>query len=242
MEYYKDKRPFIEGEVWKFAFNKKVVKVYVSNLGRVKSIRDDGRVVIYSQVFTSHGYLTASRRVVHRLVGFAFLNGYKEDYQINHIDGNKLNNCCNNLEWVSAEQNIQHALDTGLVKRTPVVAYTLTGEFVAEYPSISKAIKANNSSVHMCITGSSMTTNGLLFFEKRLFTEDSITSALNKIKESKENKSITYPPAPNRKLTMEQAEWCRDNRENYSRNAMSRMLGVSKKIIRDILAFKYYKS
>lgn len=51
---------------------------------------------------------------VHRLVAESFIpnpNGYKV---VNHIDGDKLNNSVDNLEWCSYAENNQHAYDTGL--------------------------------------------------------------------------------------------------------------------------------
>lgn len=51
---------------------------------------------------------------VHRLVGKAFL-GNSSSLQINHKDGNKLNNHYTNLEYVTAKDNINHAVESGLI-------------------------------------------------------------------------------------------------------------------------------
>ena len=47
---------------------------------------------------------------VHRLVAFAFLGDpEKSDMQVNHIDGDKTNNHVDNLEWVTARDNVIHS-------------------------------------------------------------------------------------------------------------------------------------
>jgi hypothetical protein len=51
---------------------------------------------------------------VHRLVAKAFIQNDDNNLVVNHIDGNKINNNSNNLEWISQKANIEHALDNNL--------------------------------------------------------------------------------------------------------------------------------
>lgn len=53
-------------------------------------------------------------RLVHRLVAQAYLANYTESLQVNHIDGNKVNNNVANLEMVTAAENSNHAWRLGL--------------------------------------------------------------------------------------------------------------------------------
>ena len=87
------------------------------------------------------------RCLAHRLVAIAFIpNTNPKKNQINHIDGNKLNNCVDNLEWVSQEENQQHAIQLGLRKFEHVFCFTKDKKLVAEYLNIGDAAKATNLS------------------------------------------------------------------------------------------------
>ena len=69
-----------------------------------------------------HGYYTVGIKIngksksiiVHRLIAKAFIPNPDNKPQVNHIDGNKLNNSAVNLEWVTNKENSEHAIFNGL--------------------------------------------------------------------------------------------------------------------------------
>ncbi|WP_407391604.1 HNH endonuclease [Carnobacterium jeotgali] len=84
---------------------------------------------------------------VHRLVLQTFGEGYEKE-TVNHIDGNKLNNHINNLEWSTYSENNKHAIDTGLngskQRRNKkgsiqVEQRDLNGNLIETYPSFRQA-------------------------------------------------------------------------------------------------------
>lgn len=58
--------------------------------------------------------MTHKQRSVHRIVALTFLPPVEGKLHVNHIDGNRLNNSLDNLEWCTPQENVEHSVKTGL--------------------------------------------------------------------------------------------------------------------------------
>lgn len=64
----------------------------------------------------------------HIAVAYNFVDGYKDGLVVNHKDGNKQNNCYNNLEWITQKQNAEHAIQNNLMADGIKIKCVNTGE------------------------------------------------------------------------------------------------------------------
>ena len=79
-------------------------------------------IINYSKKINGAGYYSVcfgdgKTFQVHRIIAQLFIPNKNNYSQVNHKDGNKLNNKRSNLEWVTPSQNIKHAFKLGLIKQ-----------------------------------------------------------------------------------------------------------------------------
>lgn len=95
----------------------------VSSDGQLRNARTG---TVYKQTVTNGYYavcvsLGSRKRLklikIHRAIAESFIENPDRKPIINHIDGNKLNNNIENLEWVTYSENLLHAYRTGLSKK-----------------------------------------------------------------------------------------------------------------------------
>lgn len=120
----------LDGEVWKDVVGYEGFYM-VSNFGRIKSLyrqykRKSVLVTTFERLMKLgindyYIFKTASTGVlktitVHRAIAQCFIPNPDNKPCVNHIDGNKLNNSIENLEWVTFKENTIHGVENGLIK------------------------------------------------------------------------------------------------------------------------------
>lgn len=135
----------------------------VSNLGRVSRTKKNKTEMMPLCICGGYSYAqfrTAEagnvNEYTHRLVASLFVdNPNPKIYnQVNHIDGNKLNNVYTNLEWVTIKENLDHTVRNRLLTGRPgnAVINMTTGQRFASVIEASQFLGRWDGYVQECIT------------------------------------------------------------------------------------------
>jgi predicted RNA binding protein YcfA (HicA-like mRNA interferase family) len=146
----------------------------VSNFGRIKTLYNRYKDVIYLKYNTSpNGYYCVnlvknkiSKTIrIHRLVAEHFINNPQNKPMVNHKDGDKKNNFVDNLEWVTASENIKHSFKNGLSNKKgshhhlskldegDVLVIRILAEATVERKKIAEAFRVSRQCVDSIING-----------------------------------------------------------------------------------------
>jgi hypothetical protein len=113
----------------------------VSNEGRIRSnrgIKIQGDYNGYKKVRLSKNSRQLTKQV-HRLVAQAFISNPDNKPFVNHKDLNRSNNHVNNLEWVTHQENVDHAIKNGHIggpSGRKVIKCDLNGNPLKSYDKI----------------------------------------------------------------------------------------------------------
>lgn len=171
----------IDGEEWKTIFdfpnyevsNKGNIrsKEYNDSLGHLRSSKKLKKQVNncgYEYVILSSKEEKHKTLTVHRIVAKTFIPNPEEKEDVNHIDGNKLNNNVNNLEWTTTQENIIKRYEIGIdgnnYKR--VSQFDKDGNLVGSFSSSYEAeIITGISRTHIggCCRGERLTAGGYVW-------------------------------------------------------------------------------
>lgn len=164
-----------------------------SDMGRIRSVYRYKRVL--KPMISNTGYKRVdlfkdkSRKQfsVHRLVAMTFVNNPNGKSFVNHRDENKLNNCADNLEWVSHVENCRYG--TAIERRTkhfdyahrkinnanqikacskPIKQYTKNGDFLKDWASASECHRGTGitiSGIRRVVKGERKSAGGYVFRE-----------------------------------------------------------------------------
>jgi hypothetical protein len=107
----------------------------------------------YKEVRLTKGGKTKTTSV-HRLVAKAFIANPETKPEVNHIDGNKLNNRVDNLEFCTHAENVKHAYKTGLiVKMSKPVVNLCTGKEFADAKMAAEYYQINYNTLRGYLNG-----------------------------------------------------------------------------------------
>lgn len=179
----------MENEIWKDVLEYEGL-YHISNLGRIRSLNYNNTTQIKIRKLDVRGMYLAiclcrhnikTKYSVHRLVAINFIENPQNKPEVNHIDGNKMNNHVDNLEWVTTSENRHHAFNTGLQKSAKywtgrfgkdhnlskeVNQYDKNGVFVNKFYSTCEAKRLtgiNQSNISACVLHKRKSAGGFIW-------------------------------------------------------------------------------
>ena len=137
----------------------------VNEDGYVRNVRTK-RVLTNSP--NNKGYMTVSLgkrmpgQFVHQLVAEAFVPGYENGLDVDHINGKKWDNRAENLQYISRSNNVKRAFEMGLAhghkssnagtppKKVKIVE---TGEIFDSQAECARSINGSVGAISLCLSG-----------------------------------------------------------------------------------------
>lgn len=128
----------------------------IYNGDTLKKLKPNKTVKGYWKIVTDKGGVRKTHRKA-RLIAASFIPNPEDKPEVNHKDGNKLNDLPENLEWNTRSENAQHAYSTGLMDKTclqPSRKVTCTDSEGTEldFDSICEAMRILELKSNSCIS------------------------------------------------------------------------------------------
>jgi predicted XRE-type DNA-binding protein len=117
-----------DGQVWSLKSNKWLSQHLLGNGYKFVGLQDKNTLQIKTIL-------------IHRVLAIIFIPNLENKKTVNHIDGNKLNNNIENLEWNTYSENVKHSYDLGLhisIKGDKIHSAKLNKEDVIEIKTMLK--------------------------------------------------------------------------------------------------------
>ena len=175
--------PTLPGEIWKGVIGYEG-RYMISSKGRFYTVprkeqRGDSYVTIHGRIldadYDQDGYLRITLTgdnqsrfdaFIHRLVAQTFIPNPGDLPQVNHKDGVKTNNCVDNLEWVSNQQNVDHAWQSGLndnrSENNPLtIPLLVDGQYFESIAAAARFLAVDEESLRLYVHGQNKSIRGL---------------------------------------------------------------------------------